>query len=37
MFEKDEADRIYPDALEIFDNMSRVVDTLFARSQKIVI
>ncbi len=36
MFEEAEADGVYPAALETFANMSRVVDTLFARSQKIV-
>lgn len=37
VFEDEEADRLFPAALEVFDNMGKVVDTLFRRSQKIVV
>ena len=36
VFDEPDADGVYPAALDTFANMSRVVDTLFARSQKIV-
>lgn len=36
VFEERKSDAVYPTALEVFDSMGRVVDTLFARSQKIV-
>lgn len=37
VFEEAAADGVYPAALDTFSNMSRVVDTLFARSQNIVV
>lgn len=36
VFEEPAKDEVYPAALETFSNMGRVVDTLFARSQKIM-
>lgn len=36
VFEEPAADTVYPTALEIFESMGRVVDTLFTRSQKVV-
>ena len=36
VFEEADADEMYPAALETMDNMSKVVDSLFARSLKIV-
>ncbi|KAK9808971.1 hypothetical protein WJX72_007193 [[Myrmecia] bisecta] len=36
VFDEPMPDAVYPAALDTFDNMSRVVDTLFTRSQKIV-
>jgi 26S proteasome subunit RPN6 C-terminal helix domain len=36
VFDEVPPDMIYPAALETFDNMGRVIDTLFTRSQKIV-
>ena len=37
VFESAVPDAVYPAALDTFSNMSRVVDTLFLRSQKIVV
>jgi 26S proteasome regulatory subunit N6 len=37
VFESAIPDAVYPAALDTFSNMSRVVDTLFLRSQKIVV
>ncbi len=37
VFEDAAPDAVYPAALDTFANMSRVVDTLFLRSQKIVV
>jgi 26S proteasome regulatory subunit N6 len=36
VFDEQPADGVYPVALDIVESMGRVVDTLFARSQKIV-
>ena len=36
VFEEPPPDVVYPAALATFDNMGRVVDNLFARSQKII-
>lgn len=36
VFEEPAKDEVYPAALTTFSNMGRVVDTLFARSQKIM-
>lgn len=36
VFEPPAPDTVYPTALEVVESMGRVVDTLFARSQKIV-
>ena len=37
VFEEQKADGVYPTALEVVESMGGVVDTLFARSQKIVV
>ncbi|GAB4819896.1 hypothetical protein N2152v2_006942 [Parachlorella kessleri] len=37
IFEEPPPDVVYPAALDTFDNMGRVIDNLFARSQKIVV
>jgi len=37
VFDPATEDIVYPAALKTFDNMQRVVDTLFARSQKIIV
>lgn len=37
IFDQPSPDVIYPAALNTFDNMGRVIDNLFARSQKIVV
>jgi 26S proteasome regulatory subunit N6 len=36
VFDEPQPDGLYPAALDTFSNMSRVIDTLFLRSQKIV-
>ena len=36
VFDAAPKDQVYPDALQTFDNLSRVVDTLFARSTRVV-
>mmetsp|Transcript_36886 Transcript_36886/g.82029 ORF Transcript_36886/g.82029 Transcript_36886/m.82029 type:complete len:419 (+) Transcript_36886:135-1391(+) len=36
VFEEPPSDAVYPTALEVFESMGRVVDTLFTRSQKVV-
>lgn len=36
VFDEPEPDGVYPAALQTVENMGRVVDTLFARSQKLV-
>ena len=36
VFDEPEPDSVYPAALATFDNMTRVVDTLFQRSHRIV-
>eukprot|EP00884_Botryococcus_braunii_P002614 jgi/Botrbrau1/12353/Bobra.0239s0005.1 len=36
VFDDPEPDGVYPAALQTFENMGKVVDTLFARSQKVV-
>lgn len=36
VFDEEPADKVLPDSLEIFDNLGKVVDTLFRRSQRIV-
>lgn len=36
LFEDSADDGVYPPALRTYDNMSKVVDILFARSQKIM-
>lgn len=36
VFEEAIPDKVYPQTLDIFESMGRVVDTLFARSQKVV-
>ena len=37
VFEAPAKDKVYPAALEVVESMGRVVDTLFARSHKIVV
>lgn len=37
VFEEPAADLVYPSALDTFESMGRVVDTLFTRSQRIVV
>lgn len=36
VFDAAPSDHVYPAALEALDNMSRVIETLFNRSQKVV-
>ena len=36
VFEEPSPDGVYPAALHTFENMAKVVDTLFLRSQKLV-
>ena len=36
VFDEPSADGVYPAALDTFENMAKVVDTLFLRSQKLV-
>ena len=36
VFDEPPADGVYPAALDTFENMAKVVDTLFLRSQKLV-
>ena len=36
VFDEPKEDAVYPSALSTFENMSRVVDNLFERSQKIM-
>lgn len=37
IFEEPAPDVVYPAALETFENMGRVIDNLFARTQKIIV
>lgn len=36
VFTPSSSDAVYPAALDVLDSLGRVVDTLFARSQKVV-
>ena len=37
VFEPPAEDAVYPSALKTFENMDRVVESLFSRSQKIIV